>query len=297
MSQNKVYSEDYYPGELMATATAREIRDGEVMFIGIGLPMLAALLAKNSNAPNAIIGFEAGILGGKPVGALWAVGDTGAARKAEYMTTMWWVFSDLQRGYLTLGVLGAAQIDKYGNLNTTAILGGENIYPNVKVRLPGSGGANDIASSARRTIIIMRLEKKRFLNKIDYLTSPGHLTGGNSRKEAGLLGGGPAAVITERCIFRFDEVTKEMYLDSLHPGVTVEEIKDNVSWDLKVANEIKVTERPTVEEVDLMRTIDPTDIILRSHRLYEKMDFWQWADVSEKGWDALIKRNNLKKSR
>ncbi|MDO9537338.1 MAG: CoA-transferase, partial [Thermoplasmata archaeon] len=200
-----------------------------------------------------------------------------------------WVFSDLQRGYLTLGILGGAQIDKFGNLNTTAILG-DNVYPNVKVRLPGSGGANDIASSAGRTVIMMRLEKKRFLNKIDYITSPGHLTGGNSRKETGLVGGGPAAVITEKCIFRFDEGTKEMYLDSLHPGVTVEEIKDNVSWDLKVANDLKETERPTIEEVDFMKTIDPTDIILRTERLYEKMDFWEWADVSEKGWEKLMNK-------
>ncbi len=190
-----------------------------------------------------------------------------------------------------MGVLGAAQIDKFGNLNTTAILG-DNVYPNVKVRLPGSGGANDIASSAGRTIVMMRLEKKRFLNKIDFITSPGHLTGGNSRKEAGLLGGGPAAVITEKCIFRFDDITKEMYLDSLHPGVTVEEIKNSVSWDLKISNNIKETERPTVEEVELMKTIDPTDIILRSQRLYEKMDFWEWADVSEKGWEKLMHRNH-----
>ena len=289
MYVKKIYSEDYSPGEIMAVATAREIRDGEVVFIGIGLPMLGALLAKNSNAPNAVIGFEAGILGGKPVGSLWAVGDTGAARKAEYMTTMWWVFSDLQNGYLTLGVLGGAQIDKYGNLNTTAIIG-EGAYPNVKARLPGSGGANDIASSAGRTVIMMRLEKKRFINKIDYVTSPGHLTGGDSRQKAGLLGGGPAAVITQKCIFRFDEVTKEMYLDSLHPGATVEEIRDNVSWDLKIAKDLKDTEPPTIEEVELIRSIDPTDIILRSKKLYEKMNFWEWADASEKGWDKLMKR-------
>lgn len=293
MNLKKVYSEDYVLAELMAVAAAREIRDGEVVFIGIGVPMLAALLAKNSHAPNMIIGFEAGILGGSPVGALWAVGDTGAARKSRYLTTMWRIFSDLQRGYLTLGLLGGAQIDKFGNLNTTAILG-DNVYPNVKVRLPGSGGANDIASSAGRTVIMMRLEKRRFLNKIDYVTSPGHLTGGNSRQKAGLVGGGPAAVITEKCIFRFDEVTKEMYLDSLHPGVTVEEIKDNVSWDLKVADNLKETEPPTVEEVDLMRAIDPTDIILRSQRLYEKMDFWEWADVSERGWEKLMNKNKFK---
>jgi|LDZU01.1.fsa_nt_gi glutaconate CoA-transferase subunit B len=288
MNPKKVYAKDFTSGELMATATAREIRDGEVVFIGIGLPMLGALLAKNNNAPNAIIGFEAGILGGKPVGALWAVGDTGAARKAEYMTTMWWVFSDLQRGYMTLGILGGAQIDKFGNLNTTAILG-DNVYPNVKARLPGSGGANDIASSAGRTVIMMRLEKKRFLNKIDYITSPGHLTGGNSRQDAGLVGGGPSAVITEKCIFRFNE-EKEMYLDSLHPGVTVQEIKDNISWDLKVGKDLKETERPTVEQVSLVRAIDPTDIILRTQRLYEKMDFWEWAVVSERGWDKLINK-------
>lgn len=290
MSSQKNYADKYTAAELMASATAREIQDDEVVFVGIGVPMLGALLAKNNHAPNAIIGFEAGILGGKPVGALWAVGDTGATRKAEYMTTMWWIFSDLQNGYLSLGVLGGAQIDKYGNLNTTAIIG-DNVYPNVKARLPGSGGANDIASSAGRTVIMMRLENRRFLEKIDYVTSPGFLTGGDSRQKAGLVGSGPAAVVTQKCIFRFDDTTKEMYLDSLHPGVTVDEVRADVSWDLKVADVLKETAPPTVEEIEFMKSVDPTDIILRTTRVYEKMDFWEWADVTEAGWDNIIARN------
>jgi len=281
MNTDKVYATDYTAAELMAAATAREIIDGERVFIGVGLPILAAVLAKNNNAPNAVIAFEAGSIGGRPIGSPLAVGDTIGQHKAEQLTTMWWVFSDVQRGYFSLGVLGAAQVDKYGNINTTAILG-DNVYPKVRVRLTGSGGANDVASSVGRSVIMMRLDKKRFVDKVDYLTSPGYLTGGDSRKHAGLVGGGPASVITDKCIFRFDKVTKEMFLDSCHPGVTVEEVRDNVSWDLKVAKEVKQTEKPTVKEVELMRALDPTDIILRTHRSYEKMDFWEWADATEK---------------
>lgn len=181
-----------------------------------------------------------------------------------------------------MGVLGGAQIDKYGNLNTTAILG-DNIYPNVKARLPDSGCANDIASNAGRTVIMMRLENRGFLEKIDYVTSPGFLTGGNSRQRAGFVGGGSAAVVTQKCIFRFDDTTKEMYLDSLHPGVTVDEVRAEVSWDLKVADALKETEPPTIAEIEFMKSIDPTDIILRTRRAYENMDFREWADTTEAG--------------
>ncbi len=237
MTESK-YAEDYTLPELMTTITARELRDGERIFIGIGVPMLGAVLATQTHAPHAIIAFEGGYIGGKPIGALWAVGDSGASYKCTCATTMWWVFSDIQRGYFDVAVLGGAQIDKYGNLNTTAITGGDKTYRKPRVRLPGSGGANDAASHAHRTIIMMRLEKRRFLEKVDYLTSPGYIDGPGGREKAGLLRGGPVAVITDKCVFRFDEATKEMYLDSAYPNIKTEDIKSEVSWDLKVAPEV-----------------------------------------------------------
>ena len=286
MTESK-YAADYTLPELMAIATAREIKDRERVFIGIGVPMLGAVLATQTHAPHAIIAFEGGYIGGKPIGALWAVGDTGASYQCTCATAMWWVFSDIQRGHFDVAALGGAQIDKYGNLNTTVITGGDKTYRHPGVRLTGSGGANEGASHAHRTVIMMRLEKRRFVEKLDYMTSPGYIDGPGGRERAGLLRGGPASVITDKCIFRFDETTKEMYLDSVHPNITVEDVKSEVSWDLQIAPEVKITEKPSVEEVELLRAMDPADIVLRTKRTYEKIDFFTWADLVENGWKLM----------
>jgi glutaconate CoA-transferase, subunit B len=284
---DRKYAENYTLSELMAVIVSRQVKDRDRVFIGIGVPMLGAVLATRTHAPNAIIAFEGGYVGGKPVGALWAVGDSGAAHQCTYATTMYWVFSDIQRGYFDVAVLGGAQIDKYGNLNTTAITGEGKTYRSPKTRLPGSGGANDGASHAHSTVVMMRLEKKRFVERVHYITSPGYIDGPVGREKAGLLRGGPSCVITDKCVFRFDETSKEMYLDSIHPGVGVEDVKKEVSWDLKIAPKISVSESPTVNEVELIQAMDPADIVLRVKRIYEKLDFFEWADTVERGWEKI----------
>ncbi|OPZ75537.1 MAG: Glutaconate CoA-transferase subunit B [Firmicutes bacterium ADurb.Bin456] len=156
-------------------------------------------------------------------------------------------------------MIGGAQVDKYGNLNSTAIFG-DSDYHRPASKLPGSGGANDIASSAGRTVITLPLEKRRFLERVDFITSPGYINGNDSREKAGLSRGGPASIITNKCIFRFDPETKEAYLDSVHEGVSVDEIKANVSWDLKVSPNLKTTPPPTKEQLKITRIIDKTGI-------------------------------------
>ena len=289
----KERAREYKLVELMAAATAREIKDGEKVFIGIGLPLMAGLLAKATHAPNMTIVYESGCFGTLQQRVSYNVGDSSCTDGIFYTTSLWRTFSDQQRGYIDVGILGGAQIDKYGNLNTTAIFG-EGDYRRPKVRLPGSGGGNDIGSSAGRTIVTMRLERRRFLPRVDYITTPGHLEGGNSRKRAGLCGGGPATVITDKCIFRFDKVTKEMYLSSLHPGVSVGDIKREVQWILRVAPDLKTTEPPTVEGVRLMRGIDPSGVILGAEAtVAEVKDFNQWADITERTIKTLRKRLGL----
>src|SRR5512136_2493906 len=160
----------------------------------------------------------------------------------------------LQGGHVDLGFVGAAQIDKYGNINTTYI----GPFEKPTVRLPGSGGGNDIISSAKRIVVIMTHEKRKMVNKLDYLTSPGFLTGPGAREKAGLLGGGPSLVVTNLCQMDFDPQTKRMRLATVHPGVTVQQVLENTSFDLIVPKHVPTSELPTCEELELLRVIDPT---------------------------------------
>lgn len=258
-SNEKTYSDDYTLAELLASTAAREIRDGETVFAGVGLPLLGALVAKLTHAPNAVLAMESGGIGPEPFRIILGIGDNPCVENALCCTSLWRLFSDQQRGFFDVGMVGGAQVDKFGNLNSTAIFGSGD-YWRPQSRLPGSGGANDIASSARRTIITMPLEKRRFLERVDFITSCGYIDGGDARTANGLPGGGPAAVITNKCVFRFDDVTKEMYLYSVHPGVEIEEVRDSVSWDLKVPDKVLVTEPPTVEQVRIIRILDPNKI-------------------------------------
>ena len=246
--------------ELMVVTAAREIRDGEVVFVGIGLPSLAATLAQRTHAPNSILIFESGVIGAKPSRLILSVGDPALASKADMIVDFFDVFSVLlQGGYIDVGFLSGAQVDKYGNLNSTVI----GDYEKPKVRLPGSGGACEIASMSKRLLIIMPHEKRRFVEKVDFITSPGFLSGRAERGELGLIGKGPSAVITTLGVLRFDE-KGEMYLDSVHPGVDVDEVKANTGWDLKVADEVKTTKPPTEEELRILREeLDPKGIFLR----------------------------------
>lgn len=253
------YAQDYTLSEFLAVASAREIKDGETIFAGVGVPLLGALLAKLTHAKNAILAMESGSIGPEPYRIALGIGDNPCVENALMATSLWRLFSDQQKGFFDVGMIGGAQVDKYGNLNSTAIFGAGDYHKPVS-RLPGSGGANDIASTALRTIITMPLQKRRFLERVDYITSPGYLEGYDSREKAGLAWGGPAAIITNKCIFRFDAETKEAYLDSVHPGVNVDDVVNEVSWTLKVAENVQTTEAPTVEQVNLIRALDPQKI-------------------------------------
>jgi len=175
---------------------------------------------------------------------------------------MWRVLTELQRGLVTLGIVGGAEIDIFGNVNTTVIPGPGGTYKRPKVRLAGSGGANDIASAAGRTIIMMNLQAGKFVERVAHITSPGFISGPGAREKAGLTGGGPIMVCTQKCVFGFDDQTKEMYLKTLFPGVTVEDVKPLVGWDLKVSPALDVAELPTEEQVNMMKYFDPEGTIL-----------------------------------
>jgi len=241
---------DWTLSDLMIVASAREIKDGDVIFAGVGKPVLSALLAKLTFAPNAVICTESGSIGSVPDRLMLGIGDNAGVEHAFCCTSLWRLFADQQKGYVDIGMVGGAQVDKYGNLNSTEIF-------DPKIRFTGSGGANDIASSALRTVISMPLGPGKFVDKIDYCTSPGWLEGGDSRTKAGLTQGGPSAVITDKCIFRFREDTHEMYLASIHPGVTAEAVKALIPWELKVTNDLGETPVPTEAECALIQHLDP----------------------------------------
>jgi len=256
----KKYATDFTLMELMAVAASREIKDREIVFAGTGLPMLGAMLAQHTNAPNCIIVFEAGAVDCKLAHLPMSVGDPRTMRFASTATGLFDVFSTvLQRGFIDVGFLGGAQVDMYGNINTTCI--GDYHHP--KVRLPGSGGSGDIACLSKRTIIIAVHEKRRFPEHCDYITSPGWIDGPKGRKKAGLPWGGPSAVITNLGLLRFDEQTKRAYLASYHPGVTPERVQENTGFELNVS-QAKQTEPPTEAEIRVLREkVDPENIFLR----------------------------------
>ncbi len=263
----------------MAVVASREVRNDDRVFVGIGVPMIAAFLAIHAHAPNAVLMFEGGYVGSRPPFACTDVGDSTLGCGSPYVTSLWRMFSDLQRGYCDLAMIGAAQVDKYGSVNSTAILDGHS-YENPKVRLPGSGGANDMASSARRVVIMARLDRRRFVSRVDHVTSPGHIDKVGGREKAGLIGGGPVSVITDRGVFRFDEETKEMYLSNVYPGVIPDDVAKQVGWQLKFAQKVDTVAPPTREEVDFIRRYDPTDVILRKKRLFETLDFSSWISLT-----------------
>ena len=244
----------YSMQELMVVVGSREIRDDDVVFVGMRLPLLAFQLAKETHAPHAIGIFENGILRDRPArDALYTMADPPNIEGAIWTTSMMDIMSLLQSGKVSLGFIGGAELDRFGNLNTTYIGSRENL----QVRLPGSGGGSDIASLSRRLVIMMNHERRRFVEKVSYVTSPGFGTGGDWREKNGLRGGGPCAVITTKGIFRFDPVTREAVLRSTHRGVSVEEICRESGWDLKLSPVIEETESPTHSELRIIRKHDP----------------------------------------
>jgi glutaconate CoA-transferase subunit B len=246
-------SKAYTLDELLAIAVAKEIRDYENVVLGVGVPMTAGALAKALHAPNATLMLESGIVDIIPLVSLNNIADAHSCRGFSYSTDLFSAFTMTYRGFVDVCFLGVAQVDKYGNLNTTVI----GDYNKPTMRLPGSGGAADFISYAKRTVLTMR--GGTFVNKLDYLTSPGYLEGGDSRDKSGLfpIGSGPSALVSTKGVFRFDPKTKEMYLATIHPGVSLESVKKDIPWDLKVASDLAVTERPTDEEIDFIRNFAP----------------------------------------
>jgi acyl CoA:acetate/3-ketoacid CoA transferase alpha subunit/acyl CoA:acetate/3-ketoacid CoA transferase beta subunit len=239
--------------EMMIVAAARQIREGEVTIVGTGLPMAATALAMHTHAPNLNYIVETGIGDLMPVHASLSVADTrllGAAKPSFVRNILEALGFLVQRGLADLGFLGGAQIDMYGNLNATCV----GDYAKPKKRFPGSGGANPIASCAKRVLIIIRHEKRRFLERVEYITSPGHLQGGDSRRAAGLRGGGPDRVITDMGIMDFEPESKRMRVISLHPGITREKIQEATGFPLLFVPEVAVTPPPSPEELNILRT-------------------------------------------
>lgn len=251
---------EYNATELMACVASRTLEDGRSVLVGTGLPIVAATLAQRLHAPNLLIIFEAGGIGARIPTIPISVGDSRTFHKAIMAASMDYVMSCAQLGLVDYAFLGAAQIDPYGNLNTTVI--GPHESP--RVRLPGSGGGNDAGSLCWRTIILMIQDRRRFVEKLDFLTTPGYLTGPGARERAGLpRGTGPYRVITQLGVMGFDEASKRMKLLSMHPGTTLEDIMENTGFELIIPEEVPVTEPPREMELRLLReVIDPAGIVI-----------------------------------
>ena len=252
-------SKPYTLNELLIIAAAREIHDYENVILGVGLPTTAGALAKALYAPHVTLMMESGIIDFEPLVPPNHIADAHSCRGFSYATDLFSSFTMTYKGFVDVCFLGVAQIDKYGNLNTTVI--GDYYKPTL--RLPGSGGAADFISYARRTILTMR--GGDFANKLDYFTSPGYLDGGDSRDKSGLFppGSGPSMLLTTKGVFRFDAKTKEMYLAQIHPRVSVDDIKKDIPWDLKVASDLTETTPPTEEEINVIRRFAPTEVVGR----------------------------------
>ena len=246
----------------MITASARALAGERIVFVGVGMPNIACNLARRTGSPDLELVYESGVFGARPARLPLSIGDPTLVSGAASVSSMVDLFMyHLQGGRIEVAFLGAAQIDRFGNINTTVI--GEYGHP--KVRLPGSGGACEIAIHAQKIFMILRLKRRAFVECLDFYTSAGYMTGKpGERAESGMPGGGPQLVVTDKCIFRFFEETGEMYLASIHPGVTVEEVQDAVSWPLKIASDLARTEPPTENELRLIRDeLDPGGVYSR----------------------------------
>jgi glutaconate CoA-transferase subunit B len=239
----------------MVCASAREIADGEVVFVGMRLPLLGFLLAKATHAPNAMGVYELGVVrdavAPQPI---LTMGDLPNLHRALWLADTADVMGLLQNGSVDISFIGGAQIDRFGNLNTSYIGG---LAPLPETRLPGSGGACDLACLANRHIIIMTHERRRFVPRVDYITSPGFGDGPGWRRAVGLTHGGPSAVITTLGIFRFDRSTCEMVLASLHPGVSVDDVQAHTGWPVRVSDDVVQTPIPTLQELGAIKCFDP----------------------------------------
>jgi glutaconate CoA-transferase subunit B len=244
----------YTASELLAVMSARLLRDGQVVFAGVGIPLLAATLAQRLHAPGLTILFEGGTIGAfvEPGKLPPSTNEQRCTRRANMVLGSTDVLLLLQRGYVDVGFMGGAQIDQYGNLNSSFIGDPRHLTS----RLPGTGGGNDIASLTQM-IVAMKHEKRRFVQTVDFVTSPGFLTGNSSRRDAGLIAGGMYRVVTDLGMLGFDEGSKRMKLLAVHPGATAEQVQQNTGFELLVAADLDVTDPPTENELAVLRHLDP----------------------------------------
>jgi glutaconate CoA-transferase, subunit B len=251
----------YTPAEMMTAVAARELRDGEVVFVGIGLPNLACNLARATHAPRLVLIYESGAVGAVPERLPVSIGDPALVTGSLMVCSMADVFQLLlQNGRIEVGFLGGAQIDRYGNINTTVV--GE--YDRPKVRLPGSGGAAEIAIHARRTLVIARLDRRAFPERVDFITSPGQCSKGRRRRDYGMPGAGPTRVITDKAILEADQETGELVVAALYPGVEMTEVEQRVGWQLRRRATLAQVEPPSGAELSLLRDVlDPQRLYLK----------------------------------
>jgi glutaconate CoA-transferase subunit B len=243
---------EYSPVEIMTIAAARKLKNGTVCFVGIGLPSAAANLARITHAPGLVLIYESGTIGAKPDVLPLSIGDGELADTADTVVSVPEIFRYwLQGGRVDVGFLGAAQIDKFGNINTTVI----GSYDAPRVRLPGAGGAPEIATAAKEVAIILKQDKRAFVEKLDFVTSSGYYPSSSGNGKPGPRGRGPTTVITDLGIMRSDPATRELVLTAIHPGITVEQVKDATGWALKVAPNLETTPEPAASELHALRDL------------------------------------------
>jgi glutaconate CoA-transferase subunit B len=243
----------YTSDEMMTVAASRSLKNGEVCFVGIGLPSTAANLARRTHAPDLVLIYESGTIGSKPTNLPLSIGDGELAETADSLVSVPEIFNYwLQPGRVDVGFLGAAQLDKFANINTTVI---GNDYRDPKVRLPGAGGAPEIAASCQEVTVIVRQTKRAFVDRVDFVTSMGFGRGAGEREQLGLRGRGPQLVITDLGVLRPDPDTCELTLMQLHPGVDLDTVLQNTGWDLKVSPDLTNTDPPTDAELKVLREL------------------------------------------
>lgn len=251
---------EYTPVEMMASIASQQLEDGRIVGVGTGLPMIAALLAQRTHAPNLIIFFEAGSMAPQVPTLPISVGDSRCSYRPVAATGLAGIMETGQRGMIDYAFLGGAEVDMYGNINSTVI--GDHDLP--KTRLPGSGGANDFGSLSWRTLIIARHDKAKLPERVSFITTPGYIDGPGAREKAGLpVGTGPFRVITNLALMGFDEVTCKMKLISVHPGVTVDEVVENTGFPLMVPDQVGTSPAPNDDQLRILKEIDPAGIIIK----------------------------------
>jgi glutaconate CoA-transferase, subunit B len=242
----------YTSDEMMTVSASRMLRNGQVCFVGIGLPSTAANLARLTHAPETVLVYESGPIGAKPPVLPLSIGDGILAETADTVVSTPEIFRYwLQGGRIDVGFLGAAQIDRYANINTTVV----GDYHNPKVRLPGAGGAPEISALAKEVLIIVKQSERAFVERLDFITSAGFMSGGDARQRAGIPGRGPTAVITDLCILRPEPATNESIVCSVHPGVTFDQIRHKTGWPVRFSPRCEETPPPTIHELEVLRSL------------------------------------------